>query len=54
MLSVSLVYKPARFTSTPPQRLTSPSETQGAFCVYGTRDVVWLHLGVIEVAKAAN
>jgi hypothetical protein len=33
MLSVSLVYSVARFTSTPPQRLTSPPENQGAFCV---------------------
>lgn len=31
MLSVSLVYGDARFTSTPPQRLTSPPEKQVAF-----------------------
>jgi len=43
------MYSKARFTSTPPQRLTSPPVTQGAFCVLTSRNALSQHRVMIEL-----
>ena len=54
MLTVSLVYKPARFTSTPRQRLQSPPENKGGFLRLTSRNAPWQHRPMIEFRTLPN
>ena len=54
MLIVFLVYRHSRFTSTPPQRLTSPPVTHGGFLRSGTAEAAWQHRATIEFRSLSD